>query len=187
MLKLAYRSGCRLLSFGIESVNQNSVESVGKTFNKTNEYDELLKRVRDQHIAVSSEMIVGMDGDTEKIFQSTYDFIMRNRIPVPRLYILTPVPGTGMYDEFEAEKRIFDYNLANYNGGKAVYNPRRISAASLQENYWKLYDKLFSVRSIYKRVRGIPSATDFRTKAFLLGVNFHYRNHIKKRITPGIV
>lgn len=187
MLELAYKSGCRLLSFGIESVNQKSVDTVGKTFNHTSQYDELLYNVRQAGIAVSSEMIVGLDEDEEDVFDATYEFLMRNKIPVPRLYILTPVPGTSMYEDFEAEGRIFNYNLGDYNGGKAVYTPGRMSAETLQEGYWDLYNRLFTVKSIYKRIKGIPASTEFKMKTFLLGVNMHYRKHISQRITPGIV
>ncbi len=187
MLELAYQSGCRLLSFGIESVNQSSVDTVGKTFNHTNQYDELLYNVRQAGIAVSSEMIVGLDEDEEDVFDATYEFLMRNKIPVPRLYILTPVPGTKMYDDFEKEGRIFNYNFGDYNGGKAVFTPGKMSADVLQEGYWDLYQRLFSVRSIYKRIKGVPASTEFKMKTFLLGVNMHYRKHISQRITPGIV
>jgi len=175
MLELAYKSGCRLLSFGIESVNQTSVDTVGKTFNHTSQYDELLRNVREQGIAVSSEMILGLDDDQEDVFDATYEFLMRNKIPVPRLYILTPVPGTKMYEDFDNAGRIFNYNYGDYNGGKAVFTPGRMSAETLQEGYWDLYSRLFT----------IPA--EFKMKTFLLGVNMHYRKHISQRITPGIV
>jgi radical SAM superfamily enzyme YgiQ (UPF0313 family) len=187
MLKLAYRSGCRLLSFGIESVNQSSVDAYGKTFNETANYDELLARVHESGIAFSSEMIVGLEHDTLETFQQTYDFVMRNKIPVPRFYILTPVPGTGMYEEFLAEGRIFDHNMKNYTAGRVVYKPRNMSAQELEKNFWKLYDELFTIPAIYKRMKGLPKGMGLKMSTFLLGVNFHYRKHVKQRIPPGIV
>lgn len=187
MLELAYRSGCRILSFGIESVNPASVASVGKTFNHPERYAALLARISGTGIAVSTEMIVGMDGDTEDTFERTYAFLMENRIPLPRLYILTPVPGTPMHREFEAEGRIFDHDIANYNGGKAVFRPRQMTAEALQQNYWKLYEQLYSYSAIARRMRGVPSGTELQVRAFILGTNLHYRRHVRERITPGIV
>lgn len=187
MLALAYRSGCRILSFGIESVNPASVASVKKTFNKPERFAELLGRVRDHGIAVSSEMIVGMEGDTLDTFERTYCFLMDNRIPLPRVYILTPVPGTAMYRQFEEQGRIFNYDIANYNGGKCVFHPTGMDAETLQENYWKLYERLYTWGAIAKRMRGVPKGTEMTIRSFIAGTNLHYRRHVRRRITPGIV
>jgi radical SAM superfamily enzyme YgiQ (UPF0313 family) len=187
MLALAYRSGCRILSFGIESVNPASVTSVKKTFNDPTRYAELLGRIREHGIAISSEMIVGMEGDTEATFEETYRFIMGNRIPLPRVYILTPVPGTPMYREFLKDGRIFNHDMADYNGGKCVFHPRGMDAQTLQENYWRLYELLYRYGAIAQRMLGVPKRMEPRLRAFILGTNLHYRSHVRERITPGIV
>ena len=187
MLELAYRSGCRILSFGIESVNQASVESVGKTFNQPARFGELLARVRDAGICVSTEMIVGLDGDSTDTFEHTYRFLMENRVPLPRMYILTPVPGTGLYRDYDADGRIFNYDIGDYNGGKCVFRPRNMDAETLQESYWKLYDLLYRPSSIVRRMGGVPRQTELAMRTFILGTNLHYRRHVRRRITPGIV
>jgi hypothetical protein len=112
---------------------------------------------------------------------------MENRIPLPRLYILTPVPGTGMYRKFASEGRIFNHDLADYNGGTAVFHPVGMDAPTLQRNYWKLYERLYSRSSIALRMLGVPRKTEVPMRAFILGTNLHYRRHVRARITPGIV
>jgi radical SAM superfamily enzyme YgiQ (UPF0313 family) len=187
MLSLAYRSGCRILSFGLESVNPGSVESVGKTFNHPAQYAALLRAVRQHGITVSTEMIVGMEADTESTFEHTYRFLMDNQVPLPRLYILTPVPGTGMHRAFDREGRIFNRDIGDYNGGKAVFHPRGMDASTLQRSYWRLYDRLYSPSAIALRMRGVPRQTELPMRGFILGTNLHYRRHVRARITPGIV
>ena len=187
MLRLAYRSGCRILSFGLESVNPASVASVSKTFNHPERYAELVRCITDSGIAVSTEMIVGMDGDNEDTFEQTYHFLLQSRVPLPRLYILTPVPGTPMYRDYAAAGKIFNHDIADYNGGKAVFHPRQMDAATLQRNYWELYERLYSRRAIAHRMTGVPRTMELALRAFILGTNVHYRNHVKQRITPGIV
>ena len=187
MLELAYRSGCRILSFGIESVNAASVESVGKSFNQPARFSELLGRVRDHGICVSTEMIVGLEGDNLDTFEHTYRFLMDNRVPLPRMYILTPVPGTQLYREYDADGRIFNYDIGDYNGGKAVFRHKTMDADTLQESYWKLYEQLYRPSSIARRMRGVPRQTELAMRSFILGTNLHYRRHVRRRITPGIV
>lgn len=187
MLELAARSGCRLLSFGIESVNAGSLHWVEKDFNHPAQYGEAIRRIRKHGIDVSTEMIVGLDGDDRSVFQDTFDFIVGNRISVPRVHIMTPVPGTPLYEEMEAEGRIASRDLNRYSGGQVVYKPRNISAEDLQAGYWRLYEKLFTLPNIFRRYAGVPGTLDAFMKAFIFGVNLHYRGHISRRITPGIV
>ena len=55
MLELAYKSGCRLLSFGVESTNPKSLASIEKSFNKPIEYKQSLDNIRGAGIDFSSE------------------------------------------------------------------------------------------------------------------------------------
>ena len=187
MLKLAYASGCRLLSFGIESVNQESIAWVGKDFNQPLHYKESINNLRKHGIDVSTEMIVGMDGDDNSVFQKTFDFIMGNRISVPRVHILTPVPGTPLFAEMEQEGRIINREFGRYSGGQVVYRPKNINPEDLQKNYWKLYEALFSRTGILKRTLASPFSIGSMMRMVVMAINLHYRNHIWHRITPGIV
>ena len=187
MLKLAYKSGCRLLSFGIESVNEKSIEWIEKNFNHPLQYTEAINQIRKHGIDVSTEMVIGLDGDDGSVFQKTYDFILGNRISVPRVHILTPIPGTHLYDEMEQDGRIINREFGRYSGGQVVFRPKNIKPEDLQKNYWKLYEHLFTPGNIVKRITGSPLAMGSFMRLFVFGVNMHYRNHIRHRITPGIV
>ncbi len=187
MLQLAYASGCRLLSFGIESVNEKSIAWIEKDFNHPQHYKKSINTIRKHGIDVSTEMIIGMDGDDDSVFQKTFDFIMNNRISVPRVHILTPIPGTPLYGEMEREGRIINREFGRYSGGQVVFRPKNIKPDDLQKNYWKLYEALFTRTGIFKRTLGSPFALGSMMRVFVMGVNLHYRNHIRHRITPGIV
>jgi Domain of unknown function (DUF4070) len=87
----------------------------------------------------------------------------------------------------EAEGRIIDRDFSKYNGGDAVFRPKNMSAETLQTGYWKLYNELYSVKNIYKRMAGNDANLNTFMRLFVLGTNLHYRKHITKGITPGIV
>ncbi len=187
MLALAYKSGCRILSFGIETINEKSLTHIDKEWNRPTRYKQAFDAIRKHGIEVSTEMILGLDGDNQDVFEKTFDFLMENRIALPRLYILTPVPGTPMYEELDAEGRIFDHNFVKYNGGDAVFHPKNMKASELQEGYWKLYQQLYSVKNIYKRIGSNPANLSPFMRVFVLATNMVYRNHIGRDITPGIL
>jgi radical SAM superfamily enzyme YgiQ (UPF0313 family) len=187
MLKLARRSGCRMLSFGIESVNPESLKAHDKEWNRPGRYAEAVGRIRKAGIEVSTEMIIGLDGDDGTVFERTYRFIMDNRISVPRVHILTPVPGTPVFERMRREGRMLSDEFGRFSGGQVIFQPRHLEPDELQAGYWKLYEKLFSVAGIMKRVGRNRAALGPYMRALVWGVNLHYRSHIHHRITPGIV
>lgn len=187
MLSLAYRSGCRLLSYGIESTSPGSLVEIDKTWNRPERYAEAVATIRAHGIDVSTEMIIGFDHDDHDVFDRTYEFLMENRISVPRVHILTPVPGTPLYEEMERQGRISSNDFGRFSGGQVVFQPRNFEPAELQASYWKLYERLFSWKSIWHRFGRNAASLDSYMRMVVLGINLHYRKHIQQRICPGIV
>jgi radical SAM superfamily enzyme YgiQ (UPF0313 family) len=187
LLRLARRSGCRLLSFGIESTSDESLETIRKDFNRPSRYAAAIQTLRRHGIEVSTEMIIGLDCDDRSVFGKTFDFIMQNRIPVPRVHILTPVPGTPLYDAMEQDGRILTQDFSQCTGGHVTFRPKQLEPDELQSGYWRLYRELFSRRSIVARVRRNPASLGPYMRGVVWAVNLHYRSHIRHGITPGIV
>ena len=187
LLRLAHRSGCRVLSIGIESLNPESLAAHGKTFNRPAEYAAAIRAIRDAGIEVSTEMIVGMDEDEPDVFDRTWRFLMDNRIPVPRVHILTPIPGTPLWARLEREGRIVTDDLGKFSGGRVVFRPARFDPDDLLRRYWALYERLFTPRAIVHRMWPNRSGAPPLVRGILWAVNLHYRYHIGRRITPGLV
>ena len=184
-------SGCVALSFGLESLSEVSLQGMDKAWAVPEDYPTLLAAVRRAGIDLSTEMVVGGEGDTLASIQATARFIEENRIVVPRFYILTPIPGTDYYEAMRREGRIVKEDIYAYNGSEAVHQPRNMSPEALTEAYWDLYEAVFSLRSILRRTLlrqeafGTPGALG--RALFYLGVNLYYRRQIRARITPNII
>jgi hypothetical protein len=149
MLRLARRSGCRLLSFGIESTSDPARACEhDKEWNRPGRYREAVRTIKRHGIDVSTEMIIGMDGDDEAVFQRTYDFIMAER----DLGSARPHPHScAGHAAARADARAGADAAARSSAGTAaaqvVFRPRRPRPSALQEGYWKLYERLFSWRA----------------------------------------
>lgn len=187
LLRLARRSGCRILSVGIESLNRGSLNDVDKAWNRPEAYGEAIRAIRAQGIELSTEMMLGLDEDDRSVFDQTYDFLMHYRIPLPRIHVVTPIPGTPLFEEMRREGRILTDDFARYSGGDVVFRPRNFEPESLKSDYWKLYLRLFTWRAIWHRVRQNPARLEPYFRALTVGVNLHYRNHLRRQIVPGIV
>ena len=187
LLEKLQKSGCTTLSFGLESISRESLISMDKGWAVPAEYDSLIQNIRNHGIDVSTEMVVGGEGDTLESIRMTKDFIEKNKISVPRFYILTPFPGTRFFDQIKEEGRLVNNDIYSYDGTSAVYRPKNMSPDELTQAYWELYSELFTIKSIIKR--NILRKEMLKTPArciFNMGVNLYYREQIKRSITPNI-
>ena len=187
LLEKLQKSGCTTLSFGLESISRESLISMDKGWAVPAEYDFLIQNIRNHGIDVSTEMVVGGEGDTLESIRMTKDFIERNKISVPRFYILTPFPGTRFFDQIKEEGRLVNNDIYSYDGTSAVYRPKNMTPDELTQAYWELYSELFTIKSIIKR--NIFRKEMLKTPArciFNMGVNLYYRDQIKRSITPNI-
>lgn len=187
LLKKLADSGCTTLSFGLESISKESLKGMNKSWVNPLEYTELIQNIHSHGIDVSTEMVVGGEGDTLQSIRDTKRFIEDNKITVPRFYILTPIPGTKFFEDMMKAGRIIKEDIYSFDGTEAVHMPKNMSPSELTNAYWELYDSLFTFSSILKR--------NILRKEFLIKpgkylfytiVNLFYRYQIKNRITPNI-
>lgn len=188
LLEIISKSGCYVLSFGLESITKESLVSMNKSWANPDKYAEQIKIIRKHGIDISTEMVVGAEGDTLESIRNTADFIADNHIAVPRFYILTPIPGTKFFDEMQAQNRIYNTDIYSYNGCEAVHIPKNMTPEELTKAYWDLYNKVYSVRCIIKRTLLTSSVFRRPFQAFFyFFVNLFYRKQIKKGIVPNII
>lgn len=188
LLKRIKEAGCIALSFGLESISQKSLDGMDKSWAVVEDYERQLKTIRDVGIDLSTEMVVGADGDTLETIRETARFIEKMGIVVPRFYILTPIPGTAFFNQMKAEGRLYNKDIYTYDGATAVHVPLNLSPEELTLAYWDLYNAVFTYRSIIRRTvlrkgflkRPIRSL-------FYLYINLYYRYQIKRGITPNII
>ena len=187
LLDVVRKSGCDLMSFGVESIRQDAIDSLEKTWLKAGEHEENMRVLAKSGITVSTEMIVGTDYDTEDSIRETYRFVNRNRIPIPRFYILTPIPGTALHNELLSQGRMLTDDLRLFDGTRCVHIPKHIDPEKLTEMYWWLNRRVFSLKSIFRRV--VFNARLWRNMPMLLFslyINLHYLHYVKRKITPNI-
>ncbi len=188
LLVILRRSGCITLSFGVESISQESLDAMQKSWAKADRYDQQIRQITRAGIDVSTEMVVGADGDTPESIAMTGAFIIRNKITVPRFYILTPIPGTAFYHQMLEQGRIVNDDIYSYNGTEAVHQPKHMSPRELTGAYWRLYKQVFTVSGIFRRTLLRKDFLRHPLKyLFYLYVNFYYKYQIDRGITPNII
>jgi radical SAM superfamily enzyme YgiQ (UPF0313 family) len=151
LLRLAHAAGCRGMFIGIETVNQENLESVGKQFNDSGRYRQRLRAIRRQGIGVVAGMMVGLDRDDPGIFETCLRFLCRNGIDALQLNIVTPLPGTPLFEDLQRAGRMTDYRWDRYDFRHVVFQPARMTAAQLQEGADWLYAQFYRADRIAAR------------------------------------
>lgn len=154
LLDLAARSGCRGLLIGFETLSQEALLETNKAFNMRQDYYEVVRRLHDRAIGIQGTFVFGFDSHTYDTFAETVDFAIGANIDLPRYAILTPFPGTPLFDRLKREGRLLTEDWTLYDGQHVVYQPRQLSTDALLCGTEWVWKQTYSYRSIAKRLLG---------------------------------
>ncbi|MBI2129447.1 B12-binding domain-containing radical SAM protein [Candidatus Woesearchaeota archaeon] len=154
LLELASKSGCIGLYVGVESVSEESLKEANKKGNRIKKYREQIKKIHDYGIAIESGFIFGFDNDKKTIFEETLEFINDAEIDSPNFHILTPYPGTNLYERMKQQNRLLTNDWSLYNTGSVVFKPTSMSPDELQNGYDWANKQAYSWHRIMKRTVG---------------------------------
>ena len=145
LLDLMRRSGCWCVYLGLESINQATLDR----YEKSQSVDDIIRAVHTLHdhgISTHGMFVLGADDDTVDTVRGTVDFCVKHKIDTIMLNILTPLPGTPLFDELEAEERIFDKRWHLYDAMHVVYQPKNMTPYELQREMIRAYVRFYSLR-----------------------------------------
>lgn len=170
LLKLAARSGCVGLFVGFESLNELSLQSANKGFNRIRDYEECVKKLHDNGILVQASFMFGFDHDDKSVFEKTVDFLIRSKVLAASLPLLVPFPGTRFYQQMEDEGRILTREWSKYDYKHAVFRPKLLEPNALEEGARWAVSEFYSRSSIISRL-----AYNWRHPLIFLVMNANYR------------
>ena len=151
LLKLAQRSGCAGLFIGLESVSSENLKKLRKTPGNSADYAEAINIIRDAEILLHASLVFGFDDDDRSIFGKTLEFLEKNKVPTATFNILTPYPGTALFDRFKKEGRLLSQNWQDYNHRTVVFRPKNLTPEELAEGFNWLGRNFYTTTSIFSR------------------------------------
>lgn len=169
LLDAMQESGCRSLFIGFESINPSSLRSVNKIQNRLTQYDPLIRMLHEREIMVNASMVFGLDSDGPQVFADTLEWLVRNKVETVTAHILTPYPGTPLFERFLAEGRLLDMDWSHYNTSHVVYQPRHMSPQELRDGYLWFYKNFYSFSNILRRM---PDSARLRVPYLLFNLGY---------------
>lgn len=106
MAKIMYKSGCRLVSIGVESGSQYMLEKIGKKI----VLDDVRRTVsifKQAKIRIYNYFVIGLPWETEDTVEETIKFAIELDSDFISFYTATPLPGSRFYD-YAKENNLFD-------------------------------------------------------------------------------
>jgi radical SAM superfamily enzyme YgiQ (UPF0313 family) len=151
LLKRAGESGCHGLFIGFESLSQETLKRHHKMANQVERYKEQIRKIHDRGIGIEGSFIFGSDGEDSSVFHRVVDFCEETKIDAAVFAVLTPYPGTRIYEQFLEEDRILSFDWDLYDMDHVVFRPRDMTVEELQEGHDWANRRFYSYPSMLKR------------------------------------
>ncbi len=171
LFEAALRSGCAGLLVGVESIEPAALGKLSKSLPTISCYEEAIKRCRETGVLFHGAFIFGLDDESPDVFEHTLDFLMRNRVPSISPNILTPYPGTALFDRFIREERLLHTNWSYFDHTTVSFRPKNMEPEELSEKYFDFRKKFYTLSNIWQHTRGQVKSRRLLT----LAVNLGYR------------
>lgn len=170
MAQLMYKSGCRLVSIGVESGSQMMLDNIGKKI-LLNDIRNTVKILKKNKIKIYNYFVIGLPWETEETVDETIKFAIELDSNFISFYTATPLPGTR-YFAYAMLNKLVEGNL---DFQRAYYQPVVKSFALSKDRIFELHKR--AVKKFYLRPRfilktlfSLRSFAEFKNY-FLAGIN----------------
>jgi radical SAM superfamily enzyme YgiQ (UPF0313 family) len=149
MLAKMYKAGGGKVYIGFESINDETLSAFQKSQTR-NDIENAISVIHKHGINIHGMFMLGEDNDTLENIDLTLDFAMYHDIDTVQFMIMTPFPGTRLYDKLSSENRFLHRNWDYYDGMHAVFKPKNMTPLELQQAAIKCYREFYSVERVLR-------------------------------------
>ncbi len=186
LLRDLERSGCVNMLIGFESLNEETLKAMGKTWSiAKRDYGVAIQKLRDHGVSIYGTFVFGYDSDTKDDFKRTVDFAVEHKLALAAFNHLVPFPGTPLYKRLEEQGRLtYDkwWLEQGVRFGEVVYQPKNMSSEELAYNCFEARKEFYSFGSVFHRMQDLKAnLKDFSNAAYFFWVNLFSGREVKRR------
>jgi len=186
ILELFSKSGCKLIFIGIESETIDGLNDVNKKLNErmgVDKYTVAFNKIHKYGMSILGSFIFGLDSDTVESLHNRKKYIIDQPIDCYQTGILTPLPGTKLYREYEEQGRIIKNNYPSdwqyYSIEDVVMIPGKMDAMTLKNTMEDIWLELYDKKTVFKKFMNTLRATkDTKAASWALTTNLVYRSMV---------
>jgi len=149
LLRLLKHAHLTRVLIGIESLNQEALDAINKGQN-ISDIERAAAACKKYGIRLIASVVLGLDQDTKEDMRRAVDFAKKIDAYQIQPAILTPYPGTPVYEQLEAEGRLIKGSWSRFDMMNVTFIPKNMSPWELQEEFFHaartFYDRKSSFR-----------------------------------------
>lgn len=149
LLHLMRESGCAQVLIGFESPSLTGLNGLEQRTNwkakQFDRYSRAIARIQDHGITVNGCFVLGLDGTGRESFDAVWEFARKSGLYEVQITILTPFPGTPLYNRLKKEGRLLRETAWEFCTLFDVnFRPTHMSVSELESGFRNLAEKLYS-------------------------------------------
>lgn len=156
LLEKAAAAGLRSIFVGLETTNETNLRRHGKVQNLNRDYASAIRRIHETGVMINGSFVFGMDEDGPDVFAQTVEWAVENGIETSTFHIMTPYPGTGLYERMRTEGRMLHSDWDQYDTRHCVFRPRGMTPEQLEAGYWRAYRDFYRWPSLFRSAGAKP-------------------------------
>jgi radical SAM superfamily enzyme YgiQ (UPF0313 family) len=151
LLELMVKSGCFAVFIGFESINPRTLA----LYNKGQELADIehsIRTVKKHNINIHGMFVLGSDTDDIHTIKNTAKFAKKLHIDSIQFMMLTPLPGTPVFEDMKNSGRLIHTDWSKYDAHHAVFEPALMTAYELHVETLKAMAKFYSWSTILRNL-----------------------------------
>lgn len=151
LLDLMEKAGCFSVYIGFESINPETLALYNKS-QGLEDIENSIKLLKKRNINIHGMFVLGSDTDDIQTIKDTQKFAKKLDIDSIQFMMLTPLPGTPVFDELKESGRLIHTDWSMYDAHHAVFEPKQMTAFELHVETLKAMSKFYSWRAILRNL-----------------------------------
>ncbi len=176
LIDLMTRAGCFGVFVGFESINPRTLS----LFNKKQQVDDIvhcIETFKKASIYIHGMFVLGGDTDDIETIRSTKKFAKRLGIHSVQFLMLTPLPGTPVFNDLKQQGRLLHTDWAKYDAHHAVFEPKLMTPFELHTETLKAMAGFYSWGKILKNL--------MKGELFYSAVSLYGKRSLQKIKSPS--
>jgi hypothetical protein len=165
----ASRAGCTQVFIGIESLNPQNLDSVGKTQNHVQSYKEMNRLLLEKNISTHAAYIIGFPKDTQASIRQDIQQLVDIGFCQASFFILTPLPGSVDHKRIVEQGIPLDVDFNNYDTFRhQVKKHPLLKHEELMALYQEAWDQFYSTENMKRILLNVTPLRYYATLGTLL-------------------
>ena len=152
LMELARQSHCGALAFDGEQISgQYLTTETLATPEALAQLAASLRTLAEQGVLTIVRFVFGYDTDDEGVFERTVRFCFDAQVGLPSFSLLTPLPEGTLFAALAREGRLLQKDFSLYDGSHAVFHPKLMTPAALENGLYWTRRRVYSHSAIWRR------------------------------------